>query len=35
MAAPIPGTKVRGLQTGRPLMAILDLLGRREGEQPP
>jgi len=26
---PKPGTKVRGSQTGRPIMAILDLLGRR------
>jgi DNA-binding HxlR family transcriptional regulator len=26
---PIPGTKVRGSTTGRPLMAALDLLGRR------
>jgi DNA-binding HxlR family transcriptional regulator len=29
MAIPKPGTKVRGSQTGRPIMAILDLLGRR------
>jgi DNA-binding HxlR family transcriptional regulator len=26
---PIPGTPVRGSQTGRPLMATFDLLGRR------
>jgi DNA-binding HxlR family transcriptional regulator len=26
---PIPGRKVRGSTTGRPLMAALDLLGRR------
>jgi DNA-binding HxlR family transcriptional regulator len=26
---PIPGTKVRGSRTGRPIMALLDLLGRR------
>lgn len=29
MAAPKPGIRVRGSQTGRPLMAVLDLLGRR------
>jgi DNA-binding HxlR family transcriptional regulator len=29
MPTPKPGTKVRGSQTGRPIMAILDLLGRR------
>ncbi len=29
MAAPKPGTKVRNSQTGRPVMAVLDLLGRR------
>ena len=29
MAAPKPGIKVRGSQTGRPIMAILDLLGIR------
>ena len=27
--APKPGTKVRGSTTGRPVMAALDLLGRR------
>jgi DNA-binding HxlR family transcriptional regulator len=27
--APIPGRRVRGSRTGRPLMAALDLLGRR------
>ena len=27
--APRPGKKVRGSKTGRPLMAALDLLGRR------
>lgn len=27
--APVPGTKVRGSSTGRPLMAAFDLLGRR------
>jgi DNA-binding HxlR family transcriptional regulator len=27
--APIPGRKVRGSSTGRPIMAALDLLGRR------
>jgi len=27
--APVPGRKVRGSATGRPLMAALDLLGRR------
>jgi DNA-binding HxlR family transcriptional regulator len=26
---PVPGRKVRGSSTGRPLMAALDLLGRR------
>lgn len=26
---PKPGTKVRGSRTGRPVMALLDLLGRR------
>lgn len=26
---PVPGAKVRGSQTGRPIMAALDLLGRR------
>lgn len=29
MATPRPGHKVRGSETGRPIMAILDLLGRR------
>ncbi|MFC4117224.1 winged helix-turn-helix transcriptional regulator [Nonomuraea zeae] len=29
MAAPIPGEPVRGSSTGRPLMAALDLFGRR------
>jgi len=29
MTAPRPGRAVRGSQTGRPLMAALDLLGRR------
>lgn len=29
MAAPRPGHRVRGSATGRPLMAALDLLGRR------
>ena len=29
MAAPKPGRAVRGSTTGRPLMAALDLLGRR------
>jgi DNA-binding HxlR family transcriptional regulator len=28
-ATPMPGRKVRGSATGRPLMAALDLLGRR------
>lgn len=27
--APLPGTPVRGSSTGRPIMAALDLLGRR------
>lgn len=27
--APLPGTRVRGSSTGRPLMAAFDLLGRR------
>lgn len=26
---PLPGRRVRGSQTGRPIMALLDLLGRR------
>lgn len=29
MAAPLPGKRVRGSRTGRPIMALLDLLGRR------
>jgi DNA-binding HxlR family transcriptional regulator len=29
MAAPRPGRAVRGSTTGRPIMALLDLLGRR------
>jgi DNA-binding HxlR family transcriptional regulator len=29
MALPKPGKPVRGSQTGRPIMALLDLLGRR------
>jgi DNA-binding HxlR family transcriptional regulator len=29
MAVPVPGRKVRGSRTGRPIMAALDLLGRR------
>lgn len=29
MAIPTPGQPVRGSQTGRPIMALLDLLGRR------
>lgn len=29
MATPKPGQAVRGSQTGRPIMALLDLLGRR------
>jgi DNA-binding HxlR family transcriptional regulator len=28
-AAPFPGRPVRGSATGRPIMALLDLLGRR------
>lgn len=28
MAIPTPGTQVRGSQTGKPIMALLDLLGR-------
>jgi len=27
--APAPGVRVRGSRTGRPIMALLDLLGRR------
>lgn len=29
MATPLPGKAVRGSNTGRPIMALLDLLGRR------
>lgn len=29
MTAPLPGKPVRGSTTGRPIMALLDLLGRR------
>ena len=29
MATPLPGKPVRGSKTGRPVMAALDLLGRR------
>ena len=29
MTTPKPGQKVRGSQSGRPIMALLDLLGRR------
>ena len=29
MAVPKPGRSVRGSKTGRPIMALLDLLGRR------
>jgi DNA-binding HxlR family transcriptional regulator len=29
MQTPLPGSKVRGSRTGRPIMALLDLLGRR------
>ncbi len=29
MALPKPGTPVRGSKTGRPIMALLDLLGQR------
>jgi DNA-binding HxlR family transcriptional regulator len=29
MATPLPGTRVRGSASGRPIMALLDLLGRR------
>ena len=29
MAKPLPGRPVRGSTTGRPIMALLDLLGRR------
>lgn len=29
MTAPRPGKPVRGSKTGRPIMALLDLLGRR------
>src|SRR5262245_9119306 len=29
MTTPLPGRRVRGSATGRPIMALLDLLGRR------
>jgi DNA-binding HxlR family transcriptional regulator len=29
MATPLPGKAARGSKTGRPIMALLDLLGRR------
>src|ERR1700746_109527 len=29
MATPTPGKRARGSKTGRPIMALLDLLGRR------
>ncbi len=29
MSSPAPGKRVRGSVTGRPIMALLDLLGRR------
>lgn len=29
MNTPVPGKKVRGSNSGRPIMALLDLLGRR------
>ncbi len=29
ISTPLPGRRVRGSATGRPLMALLDLLGRR------
>ena len=29
MPTPKPGTRVRGSRTGKPIMALLDLLGRR------
>lgn len=29
MATPLPGKRVRGSKSGRPIMALLDLLGRR------
>jgi len=28
-SAPLPGRRVRGSRTGRPVMALLDMLGRR------
>ncbi len=28
MTIPLPGTKVRGSKTGKPIMALLDLVGR-------
>jgi DNA-binding HxlR family transcriptional regulator len=30
MATPLPGKRVRGSRSGRPIMALLDLLGRRQ-----
>jgi DNA-binding HxlR family transcriptional regulator len=30
MTAPLPGSRVRGSRSGRPIMALLDLLGRRQ-----
>ena len=29
MSTPLPGKRVRGSSSGRPIMALLDLLGRR------
>jgi DNA-binding HxlR family transcriptional regulator len=29
MTTPLPGKKVRGSETGKPIMALLDLVGRR------
>ena len=31
MAIPIPGRRVRGSKSGKPIMAFLDLIGRRWG----
>ncbi len=31
--APLPGRRVRGSATGRPVMAALDLLGGRVGKE--
>ena len=31
MSIPLPGTQVRGSKTGKPIMALLDLLGRTWG----